>query len=406
MHNMKPLIIVGAGLAGYSVAREFRKLDKTRPLLIVTADDGTFYSKPMLSNALAQGKSTQQLASQSAAQMASQLDAKILMATKVLDINGENKTMTTGDRVVEFDKLVIAVGAAPIRLPLEGDAADQVLSVNHLDDYQEFHSRLAKKSGSGYKRVAILGAGLIGCEFADDLAGVGHAVTLIDPSQLPLAAIAPVALSQGMADALHAKGISLRLGTTVRQINHAASGLELQLTDGGMVTVDLVLSAVGLRPNLALAKSAYLETNRGIVVDLFGQSSGRDIYALGDCAEYTNGDGIARTLPYIAPLMTAARAIARTLSGSPTMIAQNPAPIIVKTPCYPLALVPPPMHVLGAGAWSETREGDALVSRFHDANGTMLGFGVAPQQAAIRQQLLDELGTGKTARKTADAQAI
>jgi rubredoxin-NAD+ reductase len=89
--------------------------------------------------------------------------------------------------------------------------------------------------------------------------------------------------------------------------------------------------------------------------------------------------------------MTAARAIARTLSGSPTTIAQNPTPIIVKTPSYPLALLPPPLQALGAGAWRASREGDATVCRFHDQNGTMLGFGIAPQQAALRQQLLDEL---------------
>jgi rubredoxin-NAD+ reductase len=90
--------------------------------------------------------------------------------------------------------------------------------------------------------------------------------------------------------------------------------------------------------------------------------------------------------------MTAARAIARTLSGAATPIALNPAPVIVKTPCYPLALVQPPMHALANGAWRDSKQGDALVSRFHDQHGVMLGFGVAPQQAVIRQQLLDELG--------------
>jgi rubredoxin-NAD+ reductase len=84
------------------------------------------------------------------------------------------------------------------------------------------------------------------------------------------------------------------------------------------------------------------------------------------------------------------------LSGSPTTIARNPAPIIVKTPCYPLALLPPPLHALGAGAWRASREGDATVCRFHGQHGVMLGFGVAPQQAALRQQLLDELAKQET----------
>lgn len=403
---MKPIIIVGAGLAGYTVAREFRKLDKTRPLLIITNDDGGFYSKPMLSNALAQGKTAQQLTSQSATQMASQLDATILTAMPVLDIDSENKTVTTTDGARAFEKLVIAVGATPIRIPLEGDAANQVLSVNHLNHYHAFRTRLSEKPVSTKGRVAILGAGLIGCEFADDLAGAGYMVTLIDPNRVPLAAIAPPALSQGMADSLRARGISLRLGTTARKISHTDDGIQVQLADESTVTVDLVLSAVGLRPDLALAKAARLATERGILVDAFGQSSARDIYAVGDCAEYTFGDGVTRTLPYIAPLMTAARAIARTLSGTATPIALNPAPVIIKTPCYPLAVVPPPMHALATGAWRNSKHGNALVSRFHDQHGVILGFGVAPQQAAIRQQLLDELGKPGAVQAIVDAAAI
>jgi rubredoxin-NAD+ reductase len=398
---MKPIIIVGAGLSGYTVAREFRKLDKTQPLLIITTDDGSFYSKPMLSNALAQAKSAQQLASQSAAQMATQLGASIHATTRVLTIDAANKTVTTSAGVHAFDKLVLAVGAYPIRIPMAGDAADQVLSVNHLDHYHDFRTRLTEqvgaKVGENKRRVAILGAGLIGCEFADDLAGAGHAVTLIDPNRLPLAAIAPPALSQGMADALRAKGIALEFGTTAQTINRVADGLQVQLANGSSITVDIVLSAVGLRPDLALAQAAGIATERGIVVDAYGQTSVADIYALGDCAEYTLSTVDRRTMPYIAPLMAAARAIARTLTGSATPIAHTPAPVIVKTPSYPLALLPPPLPMLAAGQWREAMQGDALVSRFFDANGIVQGFGVAPQQAALRQQLLSELGKPEVA---------
>jgi len=384
---MKPIIIVGAGLAGYTIARELRKLDKTCPLLIVTADNGGFYSKPMLSNAFAQGKSAQQLLNQRSEQMATQLDATVLTATGVVGIDGRRKFVTTAAGDHEYEKLVIAVGAAPIRLPLGGDAAAQVLSVNHLDDYHAFRSRLAAKPGAATSRIAILGAGLIGCEFADDLAGAGHAVTLIDPNPLPLAAIAPPALSQGLAAALTARGIALRLGTTANQISETTDGLEVRLADHSTITVDLVLSAVGLRPDLTLAKAANLATGRGILVDAFGQTNVRDIYALGDCAEYTSElDGGTRTLPYIAPLMTAARAIARTLSGTATMIDLKPAPIIVKTPSYPLALLPPPLHLIASGRWCVASHGAATVSRFYDAQGMMVGFGVAPQEAGVRQQ--------------------
>lgn len=395
---MKPIIIIGAGLAGYTVAREFRKLDKTTPLIIITADDGGFYSKPMLSIAIAQKKLAEQLVTQTAAQMAAQLDARIVAETRVNGIDSTSKIIDTSSGPFEYDKLVIAVGAQPIRLAIAGDAADQVLSVNHVTDYAVFRSKIALLLADASVRVAILGAGLIGCEFADDLASGGHAVTLIDPNPLPLAALAAPALSHGLQAALIARGIALRLGTTATRIDSVTNGVQVTLADGSAFETDIVLSAVGLRPDLTLAQAAQLKTGRGIVIDVTGQTSAPDIYALGDCAEYTMEPGSTHILPYIAPLMAAARAIARTLTGDVTAIELKPAPVIVKTPCYPLALVPPPLHAISTGAWHAETENDRTICRFYDEQGIMIGFGVAPQETNVRQGLLAALGSTLAAR--------
>jgi rubredoxin-NAD+ reductase len=391
---MKPIIIIGAGMAGYTAARELRKLDKTAPLIVITADDGGFYSKPMLSNAFAQGKRPEQLVTQTAAQMAQQLGANILTRTQVDHIDTTAKTVNTAAGTFEYGKLVIAVGAQPIKLPIAGDAADRVLSVNHVDDYAAFRAGIAHFEQGAAARVTILGAGLIGCEFADDLSGAGHAVTLIDPNPVPLAALAAPALSQGLRDALAAKNVALQLGTTATHVDRAGNGLRVTLANGNSFETDIVLSAVGLRPDLRLAQAARLATGRGIVVDMAGQTSAPDVYALGDCAEYTSDvDGSSRTLPYIAPLMAAARAIARTLAGQPTLIDLKTAPVIVKTPSYPLALVPPPLHAAGSGYWEAQQDGARTICRFFDGAGVMCGFGVSPQEANIRAELLAALGT-------------
>lgn len=384
---MNPITIIGAGLAGYTVAREFRKLDKSAPLTIVTADDGGFYSKPMLSNAFAQNKQAEQLVTQTAAQMASQVDARIVTFTTVGGIDTTGKIVFTGTGTIKYGKLVIAAGAQPIRLTIDGDASDQVLSVNNVADYAIFRSRISTPG-----RVAILGAGLIGCEFADDLAGAGHAVTLIDPNPLPLAALAAPALSRGLRDALIARGVALHLGTTATRIDHTVNGLRITLADSNAFDADIVLSAVGLRPDLTLANAGGLSTGRGILVDGFGQTSAPDVYALGDCAEFTIAPGTTRILPYIAPLMTAARAIARTLAGQTTPIELKPTPVIVKTPCYPLALIPPPVQSARSGTWHEATEDERTICRFYDGQGVMTGFGVAPQEASVRQLLMAGLG--------------
>ena len=386
---MKPIVIIGTGLSGYTVAREFRRLNKEAPLVLLTADAGGFYSKPMLSNAFAQNKTAEQLVTQSAEQMATQLNADIKTSVKVTGIDTHAKVIQIGSEQIEYDKLVLAVGAQAIRLDLKGDAAQQVLSVNNIDDYARLRQHLQADTPV---RIAIIGAGLIGCEFADDLAGAGHAITVIDPNTRPLAALAAPALSEGLQKALEERGVQFRFGTVAESVKHEANALQIQLADGSTVDADIVVSAVGLRPDLHLAKLANLKTGRGIVVDTKGQTSAADVYALGDCAEYTFADGSAHTLPYIMPIMTAGRAIARTLNGEPTEIDIKPSPVLIKTPSYPLALIAPLPHTVASGNWSVEMMDNRTICRFHDADGILTGFGTSPHDNAIRQTLLGELG--------------
>jgi rubredoxin-NAD+ reductase len=383
----EPVVIIGAGMAAYSVAREFRKLDKTTPLLLVSGDAGGSYSKPMLSNAFALGKQAPQLVSASAEQMAAQLGAEVLTQTRVVAIDSGARRIDTGRGQFGYRKLVLALGADPIRLPLAGDAAADVMSVNHIDDYTRMRERLAAIGPKA--RVAILGAGLIGCEFAEDLVAGGHHVTLIDPNPRLLAALAAPSLSNGLALAWREHPITLKLGTTASSVDRSEAGLVLSLADGGTVLADIVLSAVGLRPSIALAQASGLETRRGIVVDACGQTSAPDIYALGDCAEYATANGGA-VLPYVAPMLTAARAIASTLAGQPAAIDLKHDAVIVKTPSYKLALAPPPVG--SRGEWLSEVEGERTIARFIDEQGVLRGFGLSPHTPALRQGLLAELG--------------
>lgn len=383
---MEPIIIIGAGMAAYGVARELRKLDKTVPLMIIAGDAASAYAKPMLSNAIALGKEAAQLVSHSAQQMALQLNATVLAHTRVSAIDSAAHSVVTDKGSFGYSQLVLALGAQPIRLPMAGDGAADVLSVNHLDDYAELRERLARVGRPA--RVAIIGAGLIGCEFSDDLLAGGHHVTLVDPNRLPLAALAAPSLSQGLASAWAGRALTLRLGTTVQGVARADGGYLLSLADGQSIAADLVLSAVGLRPSIALAQAAQLETRRGIVVDDTGRTSALDVYALGDCAEYSTANGSA-VLPYVAPLLAAARAIAATLAGTPTRIDIKHDAVIVKTPSYKLALAPPPPGT--AGTWVDQVDAQRTIARFVDQHGMLRGFGLSAPTPALRQQLLAEM---------------
>lgn len=133
-----PLVIIGTGLAGYNLAREFRKHDSQTPLLLITADDGRSYSKPMLSTGFAMGKDANSLGMLDAGQMAIQLDAEIRTHTRVTRLDPDNRRVWIGNEPVPYRDLVLAWGAQPIHVPLAGDATDRVFSINDLLDYGRF----------------------------------------------------------------------------------------------------------------------------------------------------------------------------------------------------------------------------------------------------------------------------
>ena len=120
-----PVVIVGAGLAGYNLARELRKLNPDVPLVVISRDAAGFYSKPMLSNALASKKTAATLVMKPAEKMADELKARIISGITVtgVDATARRLTLSNGEQLAYRD-LVLAQGADPIRLPLQGDAAE------------------------------------------------------------------------------------------------------------------------------------------------------------------------------------------------------------------------------------------------------------------------------------------
>lgn len=377
-----PLVIVGSGLAGYHLAREFRRLDQRTPLTIVTADDGSAYSKPLLSTSLAHGKTPQQLASASAAEMARELNAEILVHTQViaLDTSARGLDLESGGirTQLHYRQLVLATGANCITLPqIAGDGLQRLFRVNSLEDYQRFRTALVNR-----KKVLLLGAGLIGCEFANDLIQSGFAVDVVDPQPWPLASLLPKGVAQDLKQSLQRAGVRFHCGTQVQAINRYGSGIAAQLSDGETIHADLVLAALGLRANINLAAAAGLTTRKGVVVNRQLQTSDANIFALGDCAEV---DG--HSLFFVAPLSQSARALAKTLSGTATEVCYGCLPVAIKTTLRPTVVCPPPA---GAdGGWQETADTDGVRAEFRQRDGSLLGFALSGSAIGKREQLAD-----------------
>jgi rubredoxin-NAD+ reductase len=362
MTLQKPIIIIGTGLSGYTLAREIRKRAPEQALHIVTADDGHSYSKPMLSNALNKDKSPDALVIASAEKMAEDLNATIWTHVRVTAIHPDSRSIDTERGSLEYDRLVLALGADTIQLPIEGDAADAILSVNDLVDYRNFRNRIENPGA-----VAIIGAGLIGCEFANDLRNADIEVHVIDISERPLGRLLPEKAASALQKNLEQIGVHWHLANSVVRVDHDGGQFRVALKSGDTLTVGTLLSAIGLRPRIQLAGDAGLQTNRGILVDRHLRTSDPYIYALGDCAEVED-----LVLPFVMPLMAAARALAAILTGEEIMLSYAAMPVVVKTPACPVVVCPPPRPV--DGHWIETESETGVRAEYRDASGNLLGF--------------------------------
>ncbi len=385
---MDPIVIIGSGLAGYTVLREFRKRGQETPVTLISSDDGHFYSKPNLSNALVADKSAEQLVNTPREKMAADLKAEIVANARVTAIDTAGKKVRWSEGETAYSKLILALGADPIPHGLSGPGADKVFAVNDLQDYAAFRSAL--KPGG---KVAILGGGLIGSEFANDLAASGYKVEVVHLGPWPLERLIPEQVGRALADALAEKGVTWHFGRTAKTVETSGGGGVLTLDDGSKVAADIVLSAIGLRSRTQLAASAGLQVNRGIVVDSTLQTSAPDAYALGDCAEV---DG--QVLPYVLPLMQQARALAATLAGEQTEVRYPVMPVVVKTPALPLAVLPPAAG--SDGCWQVDCNEDGICALHLDGANVLRGFALAGKQAAQRSQYAARAGLSVSSART------
>jgi len=379
MSENAPLVIIGTGLAGYNLAREWRKLDAQTPLLLITADDGRSYSKPMLSTGFSKDKDADGLAMAEPGAMAEQLKARILTHTRVTGIDPGHKRIWIGEEQVEYRDLVLAWGAETIRVPVQGDALDAIFPINDLEDYARFRAAAA-----GKRRVLLLGAGLIGCEFANDLSAGGYRIDVVAPCEQVMPGLLHPAAAAAVQAGLEGLGVRFHLGPVLNRLERAGESLEAHLSDGQVIPCDLVVSAVGLRPRIDLAAESGLEVNRGVVVNRELRTSHANIYALGDCAEV---DGL--NLLYVMPLMSCARALAQTLAGKPTAVSYGPMPVTVKTPVCPLVVSPPPRG--SDGQWLVEGSGADLKVLCRDTAGRLLGYALTGAAVSEKLSLNKEL---------------
>jgi nitric oxide reductase FlRd-NAD(+) reductase len=356
----RAITIVGSGFAAQQLVRSLRKRDTDVPIRMITADNGDEYNKPDLSHVASRATTATGLPLRSGEAFAAELGIALQARCRVEAIDPVRHVLVTSQGECAYEQLVLATGARAVRPRVAGSHLMHTL--NSLEEFAKLEPQLAAA-----RSVLVLGAGLIGTELAMDIASTGREVTLVDINHSPLSALLPAALSQPLVNALQTAGVKLQLGRDLDSVEAVGNKLQVNLSDGSSSRHDLVIAAIGLAPEVSIARDAGIDVGRGIIVDDYLRTNVADIHALGDGMEFR-----ATLLPFLQPALLGATALSATLLGMPTPLVLPHMMVRVKTPAYLMQMAG---RTRGDGlSWQSEWNASGMLARSFDAAGKLCGF--------------------------------
>ena len=271
-------VIIGNSAAAIGTIQGIRLVDKTGQIVVISDEKYHTYSRPLISYWL-KGAVTEENMRYRDEDFYEKNDVDTLFETRVTKINADKKTVTTQNgNEISYDKLMVATGSKPFVPPMEGlDKVEKKFSFMKLDD-----AKAVKEAVTEGAKVLIVGAGLIGLKAAEALEHYGADMTVVDLADRILPSILDNEASAIMQKHIESKGVKFILGTSVKEFSENSA----VLTNGDTVPFDMVILAVGVRPNTELVSEAGGKVNRGIVTDQKQAVEGlQNVYAAGDCTE-------------------------------------------------------------------------------------------------------------------------
>ncbi len=321
MSEKRKIVIIGGVAGGASAATRARRLSETASIVIV--EKGPYVSFANCGLPYHLGGVIQErdaLLVQTPQSLKERFNIDVLVNAEAIAIDRNARTVlvrnliTGADDTLTYDALILAPGAEAVRPPLPGLDLPNVFTLQTMSDMDGI---IAHVRGTRVKRAAVIGGGFIGVEAAENLAGRGIAVSLIEADRQVLPPLDPE-----MASPLHAhlreNGIDLRLGAKASACAADGDGIAITLDGGGIVSADLVILAIGVRPRTDLAKRAGLEIGEtgAIKVDDAMRTSDSAIYAVGDVVEVTNPvTGLPAFIPLAGPANRQGRIAADQIFG-------------------------------------------------------------------------------------------
>jgi 3-phenylpropionate/trans-cinnamate dioxygenase ferredoxin reductase subunit len=307
--NARPLVIVGGGQAGFTLATRLRDLGDRRRIVLVDGEGTAPYSRPPLSKEyLVATKAAGDLLFRPESYYAAQ-DIELRLGVTATGIDPGTRTVTlSGGDVLGYADLVLCTGAEPRTLPLAG--CDEVVTVYRREDTDRLRTILAVANS-----IVCIGGGFIGLEVAAAAAKHNVHTTVVEVADRVMARLVSPEVSRHYEGLHREAGNQIRLGVSVTDLRRGADGLEVVLSDGTTLTTDAVVVGVGAVPRTELAVGAGLAVGRGIVVDEELTTSDPRIRAIGDCAELV-ADGTSRLLSSVQNATDQARHLAAVLAGN------------------------------------------------------------------------------------------
>ena len=309
MADLSRIVVVGASVAGYGAIQELRKGGYDGALTLVGAEDRLPYDRPPLSKQVLAGDWEPDRVD---FRLPDTLDVELRLgsAASALDL-GERTLRLASGADLPYDGLIIATGAAPRQLP-GSESIEGVHVLRTLDDCLAV--RAAFEQGA---RVAVVGAGFIGCEVAATARRRGLEVSLIEALPLPLAGALNPEIGQACADLHRAHGVDLRCGVMVEGIDGGQRAERLRLSDGSTVEADVVIVGIGVTPATAWLQSSGLTLDDGVVCDATCMAA-PGVYAAGDVARWYNPRYASlMRIEHWTNAMEQGRAAARNLLAGP-----------------------------------------------------------------------------------------
>lgn len=371
------IVIVGSGFASRQLVKNIRQRDKDVPIQIFAADSCDEYNKPELSHVFSLRQTADDLSRQRAAAWAEAQNITLHPHSRVSHIETAGRRVTTTAGDFHYTRLVLATGAEPIRPPVSG--SELMYTLNSQRDYRQCETAITHA-----KRVLILGGGLIGTELAMDLNRAGKEVLVVDRGPGLLCTLLPPEIAGRLQHQLAQNGVRFLFGSELCAIERHQHGLVASFSQGHQQRFDAIICAIGLRPNVALAREAGLNVQRGIVVDDALATSNPDIYALGDCAEIHG-----KFMPFLQPATLAAMTLAKNLTGDASTLLLPTMLIRIKTPDMPF-------HLAGDTAnpmlnWELSFSSAGLVAKGFDDQGVLNAFVVSEDHMKLAFSMLKSI---------------